>query len=121
MPKPKAEHQNGPTVAGIAVSNIRQAQKAMEQCFDFWQGQLPDSPWTKTEASKKLASALKHNVNQNFELAQRLATAKDLPEVTRIQTAFLQSQLRSLVDQAKDLTETVTRAAPRNQKTTNQK
>ena len=121
MPKPKAEHHKGTTVAGIAAANIRQAQKAMEQYFDFWQGQLPHSPWTKTEVSQKLASALKHNVNRSFELAQRLATAKDLPEVTRIQTAFLQSQLRSLADQANDLTETVARTVPSNQKTTNRK
>jgi hypothetical protein len=46
-----------------------------------------------------------------FGFAQKLTQAKNLQDVVRIQTEFLQTQMKSLTDQAKDLTETATKVA----------
>jgi hypothetical protein len=51
------------------------------------------------------------NMTTAFDYAQRMTGAKNLQEVAAIQTEFFQSQLRSLTDQAKDISETATKTA----------
>ena len=51
------------------------------------------------------------NVAMSFEFAQKLVAAKDLEEVTRLQTEFVQRQMQSLNEQAQELGQTATRAA----------
>jgi len=46
-----------------------------------------------------------------FELAQKLLQAKDIQELVRIQTEFVQSQMRVLAEQVKDLGDTVSKTA----------
>ena len=51
------------------------------------------------------------NVVSAFELAEKLLQAKDIQEVVRIQTEFVQSQMKVLAEQVKDFGETVSKAA----------
>ena len=46
-----------------------------------------------------------------LDLAQKLTQTKDLQDLVRIQTEFLQTQMKSLTEQAKELSETATKAA----------
>jgi phasin family protein len=46
-----------------------------------------------------------------FEFAQKLTRAKDLQELVQIQTEFMQTQLKALNQQAKDLGETANKEA----------
>jgi hypothetical protein len=50
-------------------------------------------------------------ISTPLEFAQKLTQARDLQDVLRIKTEFLQTQMKSLTEQAKDLSETATKAA----------
>ena len=51
------------------------------------------------------------NVLSAFEFAEKLFQAKDIRELVQTQTEFVQSQMQALTGQAKDLGETVSKAA----------
>jgi hypothetical protein len=51
------------------------------------------------------------NVLSAFEFAQKLLQTNDIQELVRIQTEFVQSQMRVLAEQVKDLGDTVSKAA----------
>ena len=89
---------------------MKQARGAMENYLDFFQKSMSASPWAGTELNKKVADYAQHNIATFFGFAQQLTQAKDLQDMVRIQTEFLQTQMKSLTEQAKDLSETATGA-----------
>ena len=95
----------------MMAQGVEQARVAMENYLQFFQKSMSATPWAKTDLNKKLTGYAEQNVAKAFELAQRLTQAKDLQEVTRLQTEFFQAQLKSLTEQAKDITETATKTA----------
>ena len=108
MAKDEKPSEDLSTVAG---HTMKQARGAMENYLNFFQKSMSASPWAGTELNKKVTDYAQQNVDTAFEFAQKLTQAKDLQDVVRIQTEFFQSQLNSLTDQAKDLSETATKAA----------
>jgi phasin family protein len=107
MAKDEKPSEDLSTVAG---QTMEQAREAMENYLNFFQKSMSASPWAGTELNKKVADYAQQNVDTAFEFAQKLTQAKDLQDVVRIQTEFLQTQLKSLTEQAKDLSETTTKA-----------
>ena len=83
----------------------------MENYLDFFQKTMFASPWAQTDLNKKIQSYAGKNLAATFEYAQKLTKAKDLQELTQIQTEFMQTQVKTLSEQAKDLGETATKAA----------
>ncbi|WP_436423994.1 phasin family protein, partial [Enterococcus faecium] len=51
------------------------------------------------------------NVQTSLAYAQQLIHAKDLTEVMRLHTEYVQGQMRALAEQASEMGQTVTRAA----------
>jgi phasin family protein len=51
------------------------------------------------------------NVLSAFEFAQKIVQARDIQELIRMQTEFVQSQIQVLSEQVKDLGETATKTA----------
>ena len=94
----------------ITGETMKQARGAMENYLDFFQKTMSVSPWAGTELIKKVAEYAQQNVNTAFGFVQKLTQAKDLQDMVRIQTEFLQTQMKSLADQTKDLSETATKA-----------
>lgn len=64
----------------------------------------------KDIGAKALAYAEK-NVQTSLDYAQSLLHAKDLPEVMRLHSEFVQAQMRSLAEQASEMGQIVSRAA----------
>jgi hypothetical protein len=95
----------------IAAESVEQARGAMENYLSFFQKSMFASPWGETDLNKKIQSYAGENVATAFEYAQKLTSAKDIQDVVRIQTEFMQTQLKALSEQAKDLGETATQAA----------
>jgi hypothetical protein len=95
----------------IASQSLEQARVAMENYLSFFQKNMFASPWGETDLNKKIQNYAGENVATAFEYAQKLTKAKDIQEVVRIQTEFMQEQLEALSEQAKDLGETATKAA----------
>jgi len=97
-------------MSAVAGQTMEQARGAMENYLDFFQKSMSASPWAGTELNKKMADYAQQNVATAFGFAQKLTQAKDLQDLVRIQTEFLQTQMKSLTEQAKDLSETTTKA-----------
>lgn len=64
----------------------------------------------KEIGSKAVAYAEK-NVQASLDHAQSLLKAKDLPEVMKLHSEYVQSQMRSLAEQASEMGQIVSRAA----------
>ena len=94
----------------VAGQTIKQARGAMENYLDFFQKSMSASPWAGIELNKKVADYAQQNVATAFGFAQQLTQAKDLQDVVSIQTEFFQTQMKSLTEQAKDLSETAAKA-----------
>jgi phasin family protein len=94
----------------VASQTMKQARGAMENYLDFFQKNMSASPWAGAELNKKVADYAQQNIATAFGFAQKLTQAKDLQDLVRIQTEFLQTQMKSLTEQAKDLSETATKA-----------
>ena len=76
----------------------------------FLSKNISASPWVGAEPNKKVTNYAQQNVATAFGFAQKLTQAKDLQDLVRIQTEFLQTQIQSLTEQAKELRETATKA-----------
>lgn len=63
------------------------------------------------EIGSKAVSYAEKNVQASLDYAQSLLRANDLPEVMRLHSEYLQSQMRSLAEQASEMGQIVSRAA----------
>lgn len=102
----------------MAEASFDQARKAFETFVSSAQ-QFTSSLESKGEtvrasakdvSAKAVANAEK-NVASSLEYAQKLLQAKDISEVLRLHTEYVQTQMKSLAEQATDIAQTVGRAA----------
>jgi phasin len=63
------------------------------------------------EISSKAVSYAEKNVQASLDYAEKLLHAKDLTEVMRLHSEFIQAQMRSLAEQASEMGQMVSRAA----------
>ena len=63
------------------------------------------------EIGGKAVSYAEKNVQASLDYAQSLLKAKDLPEVMKLHSEYVQSQMRSLAEQASEMGQIVSRAA----------
>jgi hypothetical protein len=64
----------------------------------------------KDVGAKAIANAEK-NVQASLDYAEALSKAKDVTEVTRLHSEYVQAQMRALAEQATEMAQTVSRAA----------
>jgi len=89
--------------------------------FNFLQQTLSSYPSGGTELGEKLKSYAEKNIATAHEYLDKLSHAKDLQDVVRIQTEFMQTQLNAFGEQTKSLAEIFTKAATEAAKTPFQK
>ncbi len=102
----------------MAEASFEQARKAFDSFIGSAQ-QTAASLGGKGEAarasakdiSSKAISYAEKNVQSSLAYAQSLIHAKDLSEVMRLHTEYVQSQMKALAEQASDMGQTVTKAA----------
>ena len=68
-----------------------------------FEGQAESFRQGSDDVRRRAMTFAEQNVDASFEFAQRLVRAKDVQEVVRLQTEFVQSQMRALTEQAKEL------------------
>jgi hypothetical protein len=89
-----------------------QTSKAMENCFDLFKKSMTGSPlFASSDLTKKIQSYTEQNIATASDYAKKLTQAKDFPDFWRIQTEFVEAQLKAFGEQAKDFGETVTKSA----------
>ena len=102
----------------MAEASVEQARKTFEHFLEGAQtaaGTLEERGATvragaKDIGAKAIAYAEK-NVQASLDYAQSLLHAKDLTDVMRLHSEFVQSQMRNLAEQANEMGQIVSRAA----------
>jgi phasin len=102
----------------MAETSFEQARKAFEKFLEGAEataGSIEERGATvragaKDISAKALAYAEK-NVQASLDYAQSLLHAKDLSDVMRLHSEFVQTQMRSLAEQASEMGQIMSRAA----------
>jgi phasin len=102
----------------IAETSLEQARKAFEKFLASAQaaaGSIEERGATVRAGAKDInAKAIAYaekNVQASLDHAQSLLHAKDLADVIRLHSEFVQAQMRSLAEQASEMGQTAARAA----------
>jgi phasin len=102
----------------MAEASFEQARKAFEtfigsaqQTAETFGGKGEAARASAKDISAKAIAFAEKNVQASLTYAQQLIHAKDLTEVMRLHTEYVQAQMRALAEQASEMGQTVTRAA----------
>src|SRR3954463_14926309 len=102
----------------MAEASFDQARQAFEKLLASAQStasSIEDRGATVRAGAKDISSTAisyaEKNVAASLDYAQQLLHAKDLPEVMRLHSEFVQSQMRALAEQASERGQIVPRAA----------
>jgi phasin len=102
----------------MAETSVEQARKAFDKFMADAQataGTIEERRATVRAGAKeigvKAVSYAEKNVQASLDYAQSLLKAKDLPEVMKLHSEYVQSQMRSLAEQASEMGQIVSRAA----------
>jgi phasin len=94
--------------AKTAFNNYMQAAQDAVSTFE---GRVQATQAGAKDVSKKAMDYAERNVTMTFDFAQKLVHAKDVQDLVRMQTEFVQAQIQALSEQARELGETATKAA----------
>ena len=102
----------------MAEASFDQARKAFEKFLSSAQataGSIEERGATVRAGAKdigaKAISYAERNVQTSLDYAQSLLHAKDLTEVMRLHSEYVQAQMRALTEQASEMGQIVSRAA----------
>ena len=102
----------------FAEQSVEQAKKAVDGFLTAAQNtaatletQASTAQSGAKDVSQKVMAFAEQNINNSFEFAQKLVRAKDIQEVMALQQEYLQSQMKAMSAQAKDLGSSATKAA----------
>jgi phasin len=102
----------------MAEASFEQARKTFDKFLSSAQaaaGSIEERGATVRAGAKDVgATAIafaEKNVQASLDYAQSLLHAKDLPEVMRLHSEYVQAQMRSLAEQASEMGQIVSRAA----------
>jgi phasin len=102
----------------MAEASFDQARKAFEKLVATAQqtaGSIEERGATVRAGAKdigaKAISYAEKNVQVSLDYAQSLLHAKDLAEIMRLHSEYVQTQMRSLAEQASEMGQIVSRAA----------
>jgi phasin len=105
-------------VRSMAEASFDQARKAFEHLLATAQqtaSTIEDKGATVRAGAKdigsKAVSYAERNVTASLDYAQQLLHAKDLTEVLRLHSEYVQSQMKTLAEQASELGQIVSKAA----------
>lgn len=102
----------------MAEASFDQARKAFENFIGSAQqtaaalsGKGEMARESAKDISAKAISYAEKNVQASLAYAQSLVHAKDLTEVMRLHSEYVQAQMKALAEQASEMGQTVTKAA----------
>jgi phasin len=105
-------------VRSMAEAGVEQARKTFEKFLASAQeaaGSLEERGASVRAGAKDISSKAftyaEDNVKASLDYAESLVKAKDVSEVMRLHGEYVQGQMRALAEQAKDMGQTVSRAA----------
>ena len=99
------------TAERTAEQITKQTQGAMEYYFGWLQNAMSALPWSNTNLNRVLLRNATQNVTATFAFVQKLSQARNFQDVVKIQTEFMEMQMKSFNEQARVLSEIYTKAA----------
>jgi phasin len=125
MTKPTPPFEIPGEMRSMAERSLEQARTAFnnyinaaQQAVSTFEGRVKASQEGAMDVSKKAMSYAERNMSSAFDFAQKLVHAKDIQDLVKLQTEFVQGQVQALSEQAKDLGELATKSAMESVKTT---
>ena len=94
----------------MTEQSLDQVRTAINGNLQFFQRAVPGNVMGSSELSNKVFGYAERNVASAFEFAQRLVQVRDIPGLMSLQEEFIQAQMQAMTEQAKDLSETATKA-----------
>ena len=94
----------------VTSQSMEQARTAINGYLQFFQRGIPSNVMGSSELSNKVFGYAERNVASAFEFAQRLVQVRDVQSLAKLQMGFVQAQMQAMTEQAKDLSETATKA-----------
>jgi phasin len=102
----------------MAEKSVEQARVAFntfmaaaQEAVATFEGQTKAAQAGAKEISEKALGYAERNVANTFAFAERIVRAKDAHEFLRLQTEFVQSQMKEFAEQAKELGESAGKMA----------
>jgi hypothetical protein len=90
--------------------SVEQVRTAVTRYLEFLQSVVPGDVTGGSELSNKVLSYAERNLASAFEFAGKLAQVKDFQALANLQVAFVQAQMQAMTEQAKELSEAITKA-----------
>ena len=102
----------------FAEQSVEQARQAFggfinaaQQAVSEMEGRASMARAGAKDVGEKAMTFAQHNIMASFELAQKLVRAKDVQEMMKLQTDYIQSQMQALNEQAKELGQSASQVA----------
>jgi phasin len=102
----------------FAEQSVEQARKAVDgflsaaqKTVTTMETQTSAAQSSAKDVGQKAMTFAEQNIANSFAFAQKLVRAKDIQEVLALQQEYLQTQMKAMSDQAKDLGATAGKAA----------
>ena len=101
----------------MTEQSMEQVRRAINSYLHFLQRGIPSIVMGKSELSNKVFRYAERNVASAFDFTQKLVQVRDIQDLPRLQTEFVQAQMQAMTEQAKDLSELATKAVMNSAKT----
>jgi phasin len=115
---PMGTFQIPPEMRSVAEKSVVQARQAFQSFMDAAQKAAAkmeeQAAAVQVDAkgtSEKIMGYAERNIAASFDFAQRLARAKDVQEIAKLQQEFIQAQMRAMTEQVQDLGQKVAQSA----------
>ena len=94
----------------MTEQSLEQVRTAINSYLQFLRRAVPGDVMGGSELTNKILGNAERNVASAFEFAQRLVQVRDIQGLVSLQAEFIQAQMQAMTEQAKDLSETTTKA-----------
>jgi phasin len=102
----------------LAEQSVEQARKAVDgfmtaaqKAVTTAETQAASAQTSAKDVGTKAMTFAEQNIANSFDFAQKLVRAKDIQEVMALQQEYLQTQMKAMSEQAKDLGAVASKAA----------
>jgi len=102
----------------FAEQSVEQARQAFggfinaaQQAVNDMEGRATTARAGAKDVGEKAMTFAQQNIMASFEFAKKLLRARDVQEMMRLQTEYIQSQMQALNDQAKELGQSASKVA----------
>jgi phasin len=107
-----------PEMRAFAEKSVEQAKQAFDgfisaahRAFDELEGQAESARKGARDVTEKAMTFAEQNIASSFEFAQQVLRARDFQDVLKLQADYIQRQMQTLTEQARELGESTSKAA----------